>query len=165
MGQGLLLPGSPEAFQQLERAVRSCHAAAILVSDPSLRQIQENRGLARVALDILKARTDNLFALALTKESAAKLPEAVAAIIEPAIGWQPDAELSSPASLHDRFEAVAAADRERPKKQLPAGHRHVAMTADEAKQIDDAPTPRSEAIGAGGLSELSGNCGGTRLAA
>jgi uncharacterized protein DUF4062 len=139
MGQGLLLPGSPEAFQQLERAVRSCHSAAILVSDPSLRQIQEKRGLAQGTLDILKARTDNLFALALTDESTAKLPEAIAVTVEPAVGWQPEAG-PPPASLHNRFEALRLQTGIDSKKQwvgLPVIS--VAMTADEAKQIDVDP--------------------------
>jgi hypothetical protein len=140
MGQGLLLPGSPEAFQQLERAVRSCHAAAILVSDPSLRQIQEKRGLAQGTLDILKARTNNLFAIALSEESAAKLPATVAATVECAVGWQPDAG-PPPASLNDSFEALRLQTGSDFKKQwvgLPVIA--VAMTADEAKQIEDDPT-------------------------
>jgi hypothetical protein len=139
MGQGLLLPASPEAFQQLERAVRSCHAAAVLVSDPSLRQIEEKRGLAQSTLDILKARTDNLFALALTDESVGKLPQVVDVTVEPTVGWQPEIG-PPPASLHDRFEALRLQTGSDSKKQwvgLPVIA--VAMTADEAKQIDDDP--------------------------
>jgi hypothetical protein len=139
LGQGLLLPSDADQFQQLERAVRSCHAAAVLVSDPSLRQMEEKRNLARGVLDMLQARTGNLFALGLSDESVAKLAQWPPAAAETAIGWRPE-EDAPPRSLNGRLESL------RLKTGLDSGKQWVglpviavAMTDKEAKQIDDDP--------------------------
>jgi Domain of unknown function (DUF4062) len=77
-----LFASTAEDFQRLERSVRSCHAGAVLVSDTSLRQLEERRKAVTAVLGILEGRTQNLFAICCSDESVKKMMEWPLASVE-----------------------------------------------------------------------------------
>jgi hypothetical protein len=105
LDQRALLAASPDDFERLERSVRSCHSAAILVSDTSLRQLQERRRSVTDVFQMVEARTQQLFAVCLSKESAKKMAEWPLTCVECVHGWRPR-ETSAPRNLYARLEGL-----------------------------------------------------------
>ncbi|MDH4078879.1 MAG: DUF4062 domain-containing protein [Nitrospira sp.] len=137
--QRALLATSPDDFDRLERSVRSCHAAAVLISDASLRQLQERRRYATAVFRMIEARTRQLFAVCTSDESAIKMKQWPISYIEQVRGWRPR-EAPAPKSLHERLEGL------RLNTGLDSGKHWVglpvivvAMTADEARSLDANP--------------------------
>jgi len=100
-----LLASTSDDFERLERSARSCHAAAVLVSDAALRQLEERHEHITSIFRMIEARTDNFFAVCLSDEASAKLRTWPLKFIEPVVGWRPR-ETQAPRSLYDRLEAL-----------------------------------------------------------
>jgi hypothetical protein len=134
-----LFASSPDDFERLERSVRSCHAAAVVVSDTSLRQLQERRPSVTAIFDMIEARTEQLFALCLSAESADAMVKWPLPRVKRVADWKPR-EASAPPVLHDRLEAL------RLNTGLDSGKHWVglpvivvAMTREEARALDADP--------------------------
>jgi Domain of unknown function (DUF4062) len=139
LDQRALFASTSEDFLRLERSVQSCHAAALLVSDTSLRQLEEHRKAVTSVFGILEARTENLFAICRSDESARKLMEWPLEAVERATGWDPRGAAPAP-SLNDRLESLRLSTGLDSGKQwvgLPVIV--VAMTRREANEIDANP--------------------------
>jgi Domain of unknown function (DUF4062) len=142
-----LFAANAEDLLQLDRSARACHAAVVLVSDTSLRQIEERRSSASEVFGMLEARTENLFALALGEEAAARLAAWPLAAVERGVGWRPR-EASPPASLNERLESLRLStglDSGRSWVGLPVIV--VAMTDKEAAEVDGNPVVIQERMG------------------
>ena len=139
LDQRALFASTPDDFQRLERSVRSCHAAAVLVSDTSLRQLAERRKPVTRVFNILEARTENLLVVCQSDESARKMTEWPLVGVERATGWHPR-EAAPVGSLNDRLESL------RRLTGLDSGKRWivlpiivVAMTRQEADEVEANP--------------------------
>lgn len=142
-----LLATSHEDFDRLERSVRSCHAAAILISDTSLRQLQERRRYVMAVFRMIEARTRHLFAVCTSDESAFEIKEWPISYIEQVQGWRPR-ESSAPKNLNDRLESL------RLKTGLDSGKHWVglpviivAMKENEARALDANPALVHQKLG------------------
>lgn len=134
-----LFATTPEDFDRLERAVRSCHAAAVLISDRSLRQLQERRQYTTDIFKMIVARTRQLFALCFSDESAMAMKQWPISYIEQVQGWQPRVS-SAPKSFNERLDTLrlnTGVDSGRHWVGLPVIV--VAMTKDEARVLDAKP--------------------------
>lgn len=142
-----LLAGTSEDVERLERGLRQCHAAAVVVSDASLRQLQERRQFTSNLLEMLEARTGQAFALCLGNDAAAAMADWPAVAIERASDWKPR-EMSPPDNLHGRLEALrlgTGVDSGRSWVGLPVIV--VAMTDAEAAELDGDPEVVREKLG------------------
>ena len=104
LDQRALFASTTDDFLRLERSIRSCHAAVVLVSDTSLRQLEERKKSATTVFGIVRARTENLFAICRSDQSSKKMKEWFQSV-EAASGWKPR-ESPPPRSLNDRLESL-----------------------------------------------------------
>ena len=145
--QRALFASTPDDFQRIERSVRSCHAAAVLVSDTSLRQLEERRKAVIGVFGILEARTENLFAICRSDASANRMMEWPIDAVERVTGWNP-LEAAPAHSLNDRLESL------RLSTGLDSGKHWVglpvivvAMTRHEADEVDTNPVLIRDRLG------------------
>jgi hypothetical protein len=142
-----LFAETPEDFESLERSIRFCHAAAILVSDTSLRQLEERRKHVTTAFEMIEARTENLFAVCLSNESAAEMAAWPLGCTQCVSGWTLR-EAPPPRALHEKFEALrlnTGLDSRMQWVGLPVVVG--AMTQQEAKDLDANPALVKDGLG------------------
>ena len=132
------LAGDAAEFQRLDATARECRAAVIVISDVSLRQIEERPTTARMAIQLIADRAAPAFALCLSPETHRRVS---------AWGWCEGEDVSD---WHPRLapppEAVGARlrllDRERNQSLLRAVGLPfiiVAMNSTEATQLERDP--------------------------
>jgi hypothetical protein len=147
LDQRALFASTADDFVRLERSACSCHAAAVLVSDTSLRQLEERRKAVTSVFGILEARTENLFAICRSDESARKMTEWPLGTVERATGWKPR-EAAPALSLNDRLESLRLStglDSAKHWVGLPVIV--VAMTRREADETDANPVLIRDRLG------------------
>jgi hypothetical protein len=147
LDQRALFASTADDFQRLERSARACHAAVVLVSDTSIRQLEERRNIVTTVFGIMQARTENLFAICLSDDSAGRMTEWPVGGIERAIGWNPR-ETAPARSLGDRLDSLRLATSLDSGKQwvgLPVIV--VAMTREEADEVEANPVMIRDRLG------------------
>jgi Domain of unknown function (DUF4062) len=142
-----LFASSPDDFLQLEQSVRACHAAAILVSDPSLRQLKDRRKDATRIFSVLEARTENFLAICRTEECAAKMTQWPLGSVERVAGWNPR-EAGPPQILNERFESLRhSTGRGLGRQWVGLPVIVVAMTRQEADDMESNPALVGDGLG------------------
>jgi len=152
---GAFFSETAEDFLRMEKSLRSCHAAAVLISAASLIQMDERRESTTKIIRMIEARTSNLFAVCLSEESAAEMRAWPIGNIECVAGWHPR-EASPPRSLHERIELLrlsSGLDSRRTWTGLPIIV--VAMTGQEATELDVNPAIVLEELGRGAYDNFS----------
>jgi hypothetical protein len=142
-----LFATSSDDFEHLDRVVRSCHSAAVLVSDSSLRQLEDRRQSVARVFRVLEARTRQLFAACLSDDSANAMAQWPMPRIENVVGWRPR-EASAPRGLHEVLEGLrlnTGLDSRRQWVGLPVIV--VAMTRQEMDELDARPDIVGEKLG------------------
>lgn len=145
--QRALFAQTSDDLERLERSVRSCHATAVLVSDTSLRQLQERRDFVTRIFKMVEARTEQLFAVCLSRECAAAMTRWPLPTVECVLGWKPRETLAPP-GLHSRLEALrrnTGLDSAKHWVGLPVIV--VSMTDSEAKELDINPALVEDKLG------------------
>ena len=145
--QRALFASTADDILRLERSIRSCHAAVVLASDTSVRQLEERRNTAATVCGIMQARTENLFAICLSDDSTKRMTGWPLGAIEGVTGWKP--RESAPArSLSDRLKSLRLTTGLDSGKQwvgLPVIV--VAMTRQEADEADAKPEMIRDRLG------------------
>lgn len=142
-----LLADAPEDFERLERTVRGCHAATMLISDASLRQMEERRAQIESIVRIATARTANFFGLCLSDDALSKMKGWPVPALKSITGWRPRAA-PAPPDVHQTLEALRLNTGTASRKQwvgLPIIA--VAMTRQEADEIAANPEIVKDRLG------------------
>jgi uncharacterized protein DUF4062 len=131
-----LFAGQSEDLQALENAVRQCHTAVVVLSDPTLVELQQEAERSRRVLGMLRSRTGHLVFLCRSEGSLARAAEWGPAQAIDARGWGAEPNGAQIAEL-DR--AVAAGWRRGLTGTVGLPFVVVAMTESEARQLAQAP--------------------------
>jgi hypothetical protein len=135
-----LFASSADDFLRLEQSVRSCHAAAVLVSDGSLLQLQERKNDKNKIFSVLESRTANFFSICGSEKSAEKMAEWRFGPVESAAGWKP-LEAEPPSSLNQRIESLRlSTGRDVGRLWVGLPVIVVATTRQEADDVESNPT-------------------------
>jgi hypothetical protein len=144
----------PEDFQELESSVSQCHAAAVVLSDAALNQLDEQRDRTRHILSILQSRTGLIIGLC---RSAASLQRAhdmgLAQSLDLSL-WQPGIE--PPIDLVMQVErAIALCCPTVQTRTVGLPFVVVAMTEDEAQELDQKPELIQHGLGDAALEHFT----------
>ena len=134
-----LFAESTEDFQELEKTARRCHAAAVVLSDTAVDQLEENRERTRRVLDLLRARTGSVAGLCLGPGPLARTGSWPFSEILDLTAWPRDGS-APPADLLVAIDTWIAGRNPVPGTR-PVGLPFVvvAMNEEEARDLDERP--------------------------
>jgi hypothetical protein len=138
-----LFAETPSDFQKLEISVRECGAAAVLISDISLNQLEERLDTAFVAIRLVRDRAASAVALCVSDTSYERVTAWQLLDVENVTDWQPR-QASPPPSLDARLRLLGSQSF---LKCVGLPVVVVAMNGKEAQQLEQDPDIVSRELG------------------
>jgi hypothetical protein len=140
-----LFASQPEDFQELERQVRQCHTAVVILSDPANIHLLQQADRSRQVLEMLRSRTGHLILLCRSEGCLAKAAEWGPSQVIDASSWGTEA---AGVQILEVDRAIAAGCQEGRTGTVGLPFVVIAMKDSEARQLAEQQDLLEQKLGA-----------------